>query len=658
MTEHAESARDLEARVRELEAEVERLRRGPFAPKHGATVEAPEGVRPVFDAAQRTVDAYFRDFQADPSRGTIVIAGERYLLVRAAALSHGFVDAICDLYSERGTAEARRIAKTLLFDMAHVIGASDARNFHRKMGVTDPVAKLSAGPVHFAYTGWAFVDILPESRATPDEDYCLVYHHPFSFESHSWLDAGRRTGFTVCAMSAGYSSGWCEESFGLPLTATEIACRARGDANCTFVMAPPHRLRGHLERILAGRSEEERRQAVYDIPALFERKHAEEVLRVALANAQEAGEAKGRFLANMSHEIRTPLTGILGMATLLRGLDLTAEQRDYVQAIDESGKALLSVLDDVLDVAKIDAGMMTVALRPCDVRGVLRDVATVLWGKVAEKGLALRVDVHEDVPAWVESDPLRLRQVVLNLAANAVKFTDAGRVDLRARWSAPGTLRVEVEDTGIGIEPSHIPRLFEDFTQEDTSPSRRHGGTGLGLSIARRFVTLLGGEIGAKSAPRVGSTFWLTLPARAAAAPVPARGVAPTGKVRPGARALLVEDDAVSRFVVQKLLQGHGLLVDTAVDGATGFDAWAAGAYDIVFMDCQMPGLDGYEATRRIRERERQSGAARTPVLAMTASVLPSDSARCREAGMDDLVPKPIDPGQLRDILARWVPAA
>jgi signal transduction histidine kinase len=454
-------------------------------------------------------------------------------------------------------------------------------------------------------------------------------------------------------MSAGYSSGWCAESFGLPLTATEVACRARGDANCTFVMAPPHRLQAHVERFLAGRSAEERRQAVADIPALFERKDAEERLRDSLAQAREAGEAKGRFLANMSHEIRTPLTGILGMALLLRDLDLPPPQRGYVETIERSGQALLGVLNDVLDAAKIDAGMMTVALSPCDVRAVLGDVETMVSAKVAEKGLEFRRLVAPEVPPHVESDPGRLRQVLLNLVANAVKFTAQGHVEVRIHWDAPGTLTVEVEDTGIGIDPSHLPRVFEDFTQADTSASRRYGGTGLGLGLSRRFVHLLGGEISARSARGAGSTFSFRVPAPACASPTPPAAT-PVRRPRPGSRILLIDDDPVARHVVEKLLERLDLHVETAVDGLAGFEAWAARAPDLVLMDCHMPVLDGFEATRRIRARER--GSARTPILAMTAGVMQEDSERCRAAGMDDFVGKPVDPERLTDALARWLP--
>ncbi|MHC4409186.1 MAG: XylR N-terminal domain-containing protein, partial [Planctomycetota bacterium] len=221
--------KELEVRIAELEEENRRLRAGLFSPAGGDTVRVPEQFRELFALAQQTVDSYFRDIRADPSRGTIEIGGERYVLLRAASLSYGFLHAIRKLYADRGDAEAFHIGRTLLFDMAHIIGIQDAREFHRKMGLTDPVAKLSAGPVHFAYSGWAFVDLHADSSPSPDENYLISYHHPFSFESDSWLRAGKSADFPVCIMNAGYSSGWCEESFGIPLAATEIACKAKGD---------------------------------------------------------------------------------------------------------------------------------------------------------------------------------------------------------------------------------------------------------------------------------------------------------------------------------------------------------------------------------------------------------------------------------------------
>jgi len=333
---------ELEARVRALAKENRRLRAGTFAPGSGETVRVPEPFRDLFDVAQKTVANYFGEFRAAPSEGTIEIAGERYVLMRASSLSYGFLNAVRKKYSDRGDDEALHIGRTLLFDMAHVIGIQDARHFHRHMGVTDPVAKLSAGPVHFAYTGWAFVDILPGSSPTPDDDFFITYNHPFSFESDSWLRAGKETDLPVCIMNAGYSSGWCEESFGVSLSATEISCKACGDEHCTFIMAPPHRLREYVEHALSDATQEERRRIIGAIPTLFERKEAEERLLTARDRAEAASEAKSLFLANMSHEIRTPLTGLLGMSELLMLEDLTKQQLESVRTIHESGETLLT----------------------------------------------------------------------------------------------------------------------------------------------------------------------------------------------------------------------------------------------------------------------------------------------------------------------------
>ena len=586
MAERPPREETLAARVRELEEENARLRAGLFSPRGGDTVRVPEAFKPIFDAAQATVSAYFDDIRADPSRGSIEIAGERYLLIRASALSYGFLSAIRMLYADRGDAEALHIGKTILFDMAHLLGINDAGNFHRKMGVTDPVAKLSAGPVHFAYSGWAYVDLLPESRPSPDEDYFLKYHHPFSFESHSWIQAGKQTDFPVCIMNAGYSSGWCEESFGLPLTATEILCKAKGDETCTFVMAPPHRMREHVERELASASDDALRQVIYDTPVFFERKNVEERLREALAQAEAASEAKSLFLANMSHEIRTPLTGVLGMADLLMRKDLPPEERRMVRTIHESGQALLAILNDILDISKIEAGRMSVSRAPCDVRAMLREIADALGALVTEKGLTLSVDVDSGVPRWVSGDPLRLRQVMLNLAGNAVKFTEAGEIGLRARWMKAGSLHLEVEDSGVGIAESEAARLFEPFVQGDGSDTRRFAGTGLGLSIARRLVELMGGEIGVRSRVGKGSTFWFTIPAPPADGPTEVAPEAAPAPSRVEARVLLVEDDRTSRFVIEKLLAEHGCSVESVTNGREAVAACSTADYDVVFMDC------------------------------------------------------------------------
>jgi PAS domain S-box-containing protein len=242
------------------------------------TVKVPKELEPIFRSAQAYVTEYFGRKREDPSEGTIEISGERYILVRSASMSVDFFETVMGLYREEGE-EAVNVALSLLFDVAHAIGRTDAKSFHQRMNLQDPIAKLSAGPVLFAHTGWAFVDIFSESRPVPDESYMLVYDHPFSFESDAWLKAGRRSDFPVCIMNAGYSSGWCEESFGLTLVASEIMCRAKGDDVCRFVMAPPSKIEEHIREYLKRQPQVAQRVTTYDIPGFFKRKQIEDELK-------------------------------------------------------------------------------------------------------------------------------------------------------------------------------------------------------------------------------------------------------------------------------------------------------------------------------------------------------------------------------------------
>ncbi|MCK4265932.1 MAG: XylR N-terminal domain-containing protein, partial [Thermoplasmata archaeon] len=243
------------------------------------TVKVPEEFTPLFEKAQEYVKEYFRQKREEPSKGTIEILGERYILVRSASMSVEFFETVKNLYKDEGEEEAVNVARNLLFDIAHAIGKMDARDFHKKMGLKDPIEKLSAGPVHFSHSGWAFVEIFPESNPSPDEDYFLIYDHPFSFESDAWLKAGKRTDFPVCVMNAGYSSGWCEESFDVTLVASEITCRAKGDEACRFIMAPPAKIEQHIRDYLKSEPELAKRVTRYDIPGFFKRKQLEKELR-------------------------------------------------------------------------------------------------------------------------------------------------------------------------------------------------------------------------------------------------------------------------------------------------------------------------------------------------------------------------------------------
>jgi len=243
------------------------------------TVKVPQQFEPIFQKAQESVAKFFSEKKEEPSKGTIEIFGERYILVRAASMSVDFFETVAALYEKEGKEEANNIARQLLFDIAHAIGKQDARSFHKKMNLQDPIEKLSAGPVHFAHAGWAFVDIFPESSPSPDENCYLIYDHPYSFESGAWRAAGKKPDFPVCIMNAGYSSGWCEESFGLGLVATEIMCQAKGDPACRFIMAPPSRVEGHIAAYLKKEPELAKRISHYEVPGFFKRKEAEEALR-------------------------------------------------------------------------------------------------------------------------------------------------------------------------------------------------------------------------------------------------------------------------------------------------------------------------------------------------------------------------------------------
>ena len=385
-------------------------------------------------------------------------------------------------------------------------------------------------------------------------------------------------------------------------------------------------------------------------------------LATAKTAADAANRAKSAFLANMSHEIRTPMNGILGMAHLLRRDGVTPIQAERLDKIDNAGHHLLAIINNVLDISKIEAGKLALEDAQVTITDLLTNVRSILADRIKAKGLALKIKT-EQFPPTLYGDQTRLQQALLNYATNAVKFTETGAITLHVstleETADSVRVRFAVEDTGIGIPAETLPRLFGAFEQADDSTTRKYGGTGLGLAITRRLAALMGGEAGVESTPGAGSTFWFSARLKKGAA-LPVMSTTSTDvnaeaairQAHTGCRVLVVDDEPINREIAQLQLEAAGLTVDIAADGAEAVARARQIAYAAILMDMQMPNVDGLDATRQIRALP---GGRQTPIIAMTANVFAEDRARCLQAGMDDFLIKPFDPAALFATLLPWL---
>jgi two-component sensor histidine kinase len=451
------------ARIEELEQSVQKLQAQPIIHSHNqATVHVPEPFKQIFQKAQDDVEDYFHNLTFQPNQGLIEADQERYVLVRASSLSCDFFNYLRDLYGEREAQTAFDAGQDFLFDLGHVLGIADAKSFHSKMNLQDPIEKLSTGPVHFAYSGWGFVDILPESNPSADENYFLKYHHPYSFEADSWLSRGQRSQDCVCIMNAAYSSGWCEASFGMPLTAVEIACRARGDANCSFIMAPPHRIQAYLDAEISGNTTYHRPP---ETPLFFNRKLSAEIIRASL-------QEKEILLQEIHHRVKNNLQVIVSL------MSLQLNSLHHPQAVETIRKTQhrITSIAMVHEMLYSSENLSHIHYREY-IERLLKQLI-VLWAQTAQK-INLELEI-EDIYFQIDT-AIPLGLILNELATNALKHAFVGLEQ--------GCMRIHLSRSQNG----HYDLIFADNGRGLPADLNLQQASSLGLRLIQSLTHQLQG---------------------------------------------------------------------------------------------------------------------------------------------------------------------
>jgi signal transduction histidine kinase/CheY-like chemotaxis protein len=550
----------------------------------------------LFAKAEEVVSRFFRDRVDDPTRGTIDIHGERYLLIRGAALSVEFFDLVRTLYAPEQRADADEFARAILFDLAHAMGRSDAQNFHRVMQLSDPVAKMSAGPVHFAHAGWAFVEISSETVVSEGDDFVGVYDHPYSFESDAWVRAGRTNDSPVCIMNAGYSSGWSEASFDRKLVAAELLCRAKGDATCRFIMAPPHRIEGQIAAYLARHPEVTPHVARFRIPDFFARKREEEALKLRqeqlereLRQTQKL-EALGRLAGGIAHDFNNLISVVLGQAMLAQRRVLPTDPlaKDLAKIV-RAGERAAALTQQLLAFGRSQVAHNEVLDLNAIVDATARMIEPLI-GDDIELVLQLAPNAGN-----VNADRAQLEQILMNLAVNGRDaMPSGGRLSISTQRESPvnglGNVTLRVADNGVGMEEDVRARAFEPFYT--TKGSR---GTGLGLSTVYGIVTNAGGTIEIDSRKGQGCSVSITLPS---SVHLPEKiNIAHIDTIAGTGTVLVVDDKLELLDVVGQSLEAYGYqpLLANTVDEALTLLADATCHIDVLLTDIVMPRMNGVD---------------------------------------------------------------